>query len=232
MPTTEPAKVDARIARTRRELRRAALELAAAGPIGEVSVAELSRAAGISRGTFYKHADTPQQVLDAALIEDLDGMRASFLADVDTASIDFTELWRQAVRATAAHVARFEAVYRSDFSDDDSGALQTLLSRHIAASMEALFRARPDLLPKHRKRDEELLRAAYAAFVGHGLMAILQVWFHSTGRDVRVYTEAVLNALPAWMLPMTETQAIPTQNTTKRTRTPRTARATSKESPK
>lgn len=199
MPSTS-SPVDARVVRTQRKLRAAALALASDVPIDDISVADLAREAGINRATFYKHADSPLQVLREALVDDLDAMRAGFLLDAAAVDVDFTDVWRRAAHDTAAHAARFEVIYRRGFADDASGAIPTLLSRHIANSMEALFLERPDLLPAHRSADAPLLSAAYAAYLGHGLTAILQVWFNSGSDDVEVYSEAVVGALPNWML--------------------------------
>lgn len=192
--------LDARIRRTQRQLRDAALELAAEQSIEDVSVADLARRAGINRATFYKHAQSPLQVLREALVDDLDSMRLEFLGDAEDPDADLVALWRQAARNTATHVARFEPVYRRGFADDSSGSVQSLLSRHIANSMQALFIERPEMLPAHRPQDHELLSAAFAASLGHGLTAILQVWFTAGADDVEVYADAVVHSLPEWML--------------------------------
>lgn len=192
--------IDARIRRTQRQLREAALELAAEQRIEDVSVADLARRAGINRATFYKHADSPLQVLREALVDDLDSMRAEFLGDAEHPDVDFVARWRRAAHDTAAHVARFEPVYRRGFADDASGSVQALLSRHITNSMEALFIERPEMLPPHRPQDHRLLSAAHAASLGHGLTAILQVWFTAGASDVEVYADAVVHSLPQWML--------------------------------
>lgn len=211
----EPA-VDARIARTQQQLRSAALTLAAGAPIEDISVADLAREAGINRATFYKHADSPLQVLREALVADLDSMRTGFLEAAAVPQTDLVQLWREAAHGTAAHVARFADVYRRGFSDDASGSLQTLLSRHIATSMEALFNERPELMPAHRRKDVALLSAAYASFLGNGLTGILQVWFNSGSRDVELYADAVINALPVWMLNPPATQDTITRARTSR----------------
>ncbi len=199
LPEPTPAR-DARIVRTQRQLRDAALTLAAHSPIDNISVAELTRQAGINRATFYKHADSPLQVLSEALVADLDALRHSFLGDAVNPGTDFTELWRQAAIQTADHVQRFAAVYEQGFAPEASGALEGLLSNHIAASMAALFRERPQLLPAHRKRDAEVVMAMQAAYLGKGLAGILRAWFNAGHRDAALYIEAVLGALPQWML--------------------------------
>ncbi len=191
--------MDARAVRTRRRLREAALALAAEGPIDEISVAQLTRAAGMNRATFYKHATSPLHVVREALVDDLDAIRLDFLPAAADPATDLEALWRTAAHTTAAHVARFESIYVRGFAEDASGALPALLSRHITRSMESMLQARPDLLPSHAGADEDLLIASYAAFLGHGLAAILQVWFASGNRDVAVYADAVIGALPEWM---------------------------------
>ena len=195
-----PAPIDARVARTQQQLRSAALTLAAEAPIESISVADLAREAGINRATFYKHADSPTQLLWDALVEDLDVMRAGFLEHAAAPTIDFVALWRQAAHDTAAHVARFEGIYRQGCTEGVSGAVHALLSRHIAVSMQELFERNPTLLPKRRPADRALLAAAYASYLGHGLTAILREWFCSGAEDVDVYADAVINALPTWML--------------------------------
>lgn len=219
--------IDARIARTQRSLRTAALHLASETPIAEVSVSDLAREAGINRATFYKHAASPLQVLREALVDDLDAMRVGFLDQVSRPETDLVALWREAALATAEHVARFDAIYRRDFTEDSSGSLQSLLSRHIAVSMEEMFRRRPALMPPHATRDRALLASAYASFIGNGLTGILHVWFMSEARDERVYAEAVVHALPAWML---HPRAVaPSVTRSSRARAPRHTRGKRKE---
>jgi AcrR family transcriptional regulator len=200
MEVLASAGVDARILRTRIQLRRAALHLASTDPIGSITVADLTREAGINRATFYKHADSPLQVLESALVEDLDGMRANFLSDAANPATDFTELWREAAHGTAAHVAKFAPIYQQGFSVTADGILQSLLSRHITNSMATLFRAQPNLLPEAPVGSSDFYIDAYASALGHGLTAVLRVWLNSENSDVEEYTSAVLNTLPVWML--------------------------------
>lgn len=200
VPKAAPGALDARVARTRRKLRRAALELAAAGQIEDVSVVELARAAGINRATFYKHADSPLQVLKEALVEDLDALRESFLSESEDTATDLAELWRLTTAATAEHLTRFERVYQQGLATDADSSLLALLSEHIAYSMRQLLAARPELLPKHSRREAEFVSSAYAAYLGHGLAGLMRVWFNSPDRSVATYQALVVNALPPWLL--------------------------------
>lgn len=190
---------DARVVRTRKNLRDAALKLAADGHVGDITVAELARAAQINRATFYKHAQSPLQVLQEALIEDLNSLRASFLIDSLSKSTDLAALWIHTTEATADHLQRFEMIYKIGLAPDSDGTMLNLISQHITTSMEALFIERPDLLPKHAGQDDELVRNAYASFIGLGLAGIMQRWFNSEDRSIDVYKSLVINALPVWM---------------------------------
>lgn len=193
-------QLDARILKTRRNLKQAALSLAAQSPISLISVVELADAAGINRTTFYKHADTPLQVLESALVEDLDGLRSVFLLDASSDDVDFVELWQQAATGTISHVEKYSSVYQQGFSKHSDGTLEMLLSRHISESMHMLFEEHHELLPAHQLPDRKYFIEAYSAFLGSGLTSILKVWLNTENREISNYNQAVLSTLPKWML--------------------------------
>lgn len=191
---------DARYLKTQRSLRAAALLLARSEEISSISVSDLCRAAGVNRATFYRHATTPFEILEAAIVEDLDSLREVFLSGALDATPDFPSLWRQAVLGTVAHVERFSEVYRTGFGVGSYGQLQTLLSRHISTSMLYLLSENPGLLPPHDKSHEEFFIESAASSLGHGLTAVLQVWLRSGDGDVDLYSAAVMHTLPSWMV--------------------------------
>lgn len=190
---------DARFVRTREQLRKAVLQLAISRSISTISVADLTRQAGVNRATFYNHADSPSQLLEAALLEDLDSIRAEFLESTSAENMTFEQIWRQAVNETVEHVSRFEQVYLRGFSDYSDGTLQNLLSKHIAKSMIQLFEQNPLLLPESQPESKDFLKDAYASAIAAALTAILGVWIRTPERDLEAYVAAVLNVLPAWM---------------------------------
>ena len=199
MNASTASPLDARIVRTRTQLRKAALSLAADSPIADVSVSDLTRAAGINRATFYKHAQSPSEVLEEALLEDLNQMREGFLiASLDSPS-DFETTWRRAVEDTVKHVERFESVYTHGFTESSDGSLKALLARHISTSMVELFHSSPELIPNATEESFEFFVNAYAAAIGASLTAVLGAWLGSPDRDIEKYAIAVLNVLPDWM---------------------------------
>ncbi|MCU1404681.1 MAG: hypothetical protein JWQ43_984 [Glaciihabitans sp.] len=70
--------MDARQARTWDTLTRSILELAGSYPLAEISVTDIARHAGISRPTFYAHADGPGDLLASALGMELERLRETF----------------------------------------------------------------------------------------------------------------------------------------------------------
>lgn len=200
MQNTAESTPDARVLKTQKRLRSAALDLASRQSIKSISVTELSTAAGINRATFYKHAENPFQVVKGALEDDLDQLRTSFLNGTHESRPDFRQMWSEAVVGTVEHVKKFERIYELGFAENADGELQNLLSKHISKSMQMLFSENPQMLPKHAKKNREFLITSTAAFLGSGLTSVLRVWLQSGASDVALYESAVLSSLPAWML--------------------------------
>ncbi|GAA4840280.1 hypothetical protein GCM10023221_17530 [Luteimicrobium xylanilyticum] len=162
--------MDRRTVRTRAALRAAVLELAAQRDVGDLSVVEVARRAGINRVTFYDHAPSPAALLVAALAEELDEIRSRLLepgvaavpgADgagdapgADDPS-DPLEVVDRVARAVADHVERHAAVYERALvreTSSTSGAtlsapLSTLLADHFTRTLETFLARHPGLRP-------------------------------------------------------------------------------------
>lgn len=198
-PPTQ-SKTDARFVRVEQKLHSTAIALAALTPVEKLSVADVAKKAGVNRTTFYNHADSPAQLLQAALRNELDAMRAAFLETSESEIVNFRAVWTAAAHETATHVERFDPIYAHDFATANGGPISALLSQHIAESMRLLFDRRPDLLPPHDDLDSAFLRTAYSASLGAGLTAVLREWRRMGGMNVDDYVAAVLDTLPLWML--------------------------------
>src|SRR5579875_2167271 len=74
--------VDARQEKTLASLSGTVLQLAAAGPITDVTVSGLAAAAGVHRSTVYTYASSPTELLRRVLRAELDELRTSYLIDV------------------------------------------------------------------------------------------------------------------------------------------------------
>ncbi|WP_348525183.1 glucose 1-dehydrogenase [Luteimicrobium album] len=153
------------------------LELAAQHDVGDLSVVEVARRAGINRVTFYDHATSPAALLVAVLAEELDEIWTRLL-DPDAASDasrgaaappDPLGVVDQVARAVAEHVERHAAVYEralvgadeqersgswspADEGPATSGAtlsapLSTLLADHFTRTLETFLARHPWLRP-------------------------------------------------------------------------------------
>ena len=91
---------DTRVQMTKKLLKDALLEILKSKPITSVTVKELVDTAGINRGTFYLHYDTPMALLkdiENSFVQDNMGMFESFLAkgyDRSYLSLLFESVWK------------------------------------------------------------------------------------------------------------------------------------------
>lgn len=192
--------VDARVIKTQQRLKAAVLELSAVSAVEDITVTELCRRAEVDRATFYRHAQSPAELLRSALVDELDGLRAVFLVGASGAPTDFRQLWVDAARGTIDHIKRFEQVYEVGFAATSDGSLQNLFSRHIADSMSALLRSHRELLPAVAWEHEDFMVDALSSGLAYSLTALLRAWVTSVHRDEKAYVLAVLKSLPSWMV--------------------------------
>nr|WP_246314378.1 TetR/AcrR family transcriptional regulator [Kineococcus aurantiacus] len=154
-----------------------------------LSVAEIARAAGVHRSTFYEHSDSPSALLGTVLREELDDARERHLAGPGDRD------WREALRATTLdvleHLERHRAVYLRSLGSPADGTLRSLLSDHFHASILLLTRrgvlhspvADPDLM---------------ARYVAEGTVGALSVWLGRDVRDPQAFLEAYTDLVPGW----------------------------------
>ncbi|MFD0067042.1 TetR/AcrR family transcriptional regulator [Streptomyces sp. NPDC056690] len=192
--------LDVRTRRTRALLREAVLRLASQGPVEDIAVADLVRAARINRTTFYKHADSPAAVLEQVLYADLDRGRAELLADATAAELPVREIWERAAGVMVDHLERYDPLYTAGLVGRRSAVLHHLLVDHFTASVHALFDRDPGLLPNGEGQDA--WRAdAYSRFVAHGEAGLVEAWLSLPApRDPRLFISAATSALPAWLV--------------------------------
>ncbi|RMB83730.1 TetR/AcrR family transcriptional regulator [Streptomyces shenzhenensis] len=191
--------LDVRTRRTRARLREAVVRLASEGPVEDVSVTDLVRAARINRTTFYKHAESPAAVLEQVLYADLDRVRADWLADAAAAELPVREIWEHASGALVDHLERHDALYTAGLVGRRSAALHHLLVDHFTASVHALLDRDPGLLPEGE--GSAAWRAdAHSRFVAHGEAGLVEAWLTLPApRDRRLFISAAASALPSWL---------------------------------
>lgn len=189
---------DVRIERTRMRLFEAVLEMAREGDITTASVAELTRRAGINRGTFYAHAGSPVQLLTKVLSQELDEVRRQTAIRMESDGLLLRDLSQETLEQIVDHVVRHEQVYDSPDRASSMYALRVVLAEHVEQSVLSVLDggfARSPL-------KGEAATAMQAAFLAHGVAAAVEVWLHiAKPRDRSQLSEAVASMYPAWYAP-------------------------------
>ncbi|CAN5223179.1 hypothetical protein BH09ACT1_BH09ACT1_18090 [soil metagenome] len=203
-------RMDPRAERSDGALRAAILELAARANVGLISVTELCRQAGISRGTFYNHAQnhgylpTPAGLLARVLTQDLDFIRERMERDFESRTA-LGVVVRTSLELLLDHVVSRWAVYRRGLSEDASPELLMLLVTHFEVSVRQFMarsrRSLPgitvDSSPERRAEAENILSSA----VAHSYVGVIRGWLREDTRDDLDFVLGLWFAsTPRWML--------------------------------
>ncbi|MCS0498906.1 TetR/AcrR family transcriptional regulator [Protaetiibacter mangrovi] len=188
---------DARQRRTRAALHAAAIELAAAGDPGAITVTALAERAGVHRSTVYEHGGSPLDVLQAALADELDELRERHLRDADPRGIAVA--LQQVTLGVFAHVDRHAAVYRN--LDGAAGAtLHAFLSEHFQTSTRLLIAQSSLVVPGGPGgADPGFVEDATVRYIADGVVGLIAVWLHTAEpRDPAVPLALLGRLMPAW----------------------------------
>ncbi|RLP78027.1 TetR/AcrR family transcriptional regulator [Mycetocola tolaasinivorans] len=186
--------VDARIRATRAALDDAIIALASAEPLGGLTVSQITAAAGINRATFYRHAESPTDLLARVLSEDLDQIRADdWDRRTERANGSLLGLIGESVEQVADHVERFALVYRHAFAEPTSGAARYVLINHFTESCERLLATGDSgLVPP-------IPPALISRFLAYGFTGAVDAWTAEGSTISRAEFVAGVHALfPAW----------------------------------
>jgi AcrR family transcriptional regulator len=182
-------RVDPRVRRTRSQLMAALVDLASDRDLDDITVGELTAAAGLNRATFYLHYASKEQVL----VDVIDGVIDELSTGADAASGEELDDPHLAPRHTQAFFAELDeraALYRRILGATGSPAV-------VARLAEGLQRVVADQIG-HRAPGGALDTRSIerrAAFVAGGVIAAAVTWI---GRDDR--TPAGEEAAEVWRL--------------------------------
>lgn len=191
---------DPRIARTRAQLAEAVLALAAERDITAASVSELTRRAGISRGTFYEHARSPVNLLTRVLSCELDVVRRRGFEQLERDGLLLRDLTRSTLRDIFRHVLKREAIYGSG-RGSSKFVLRMVLAEHIEQSMLMIFHE-GFVKPPMPGREAAAL---YAAYLAHGATAAVEAWLKLPApRDEEMLLAVIEAMYPPWFAPAEE----------------------------
>jgi AcrR family transcriptional regulator len=192
--------MDARQRRSRDNLRRAILSLAAETAASGILASEVAAAAGVNRSTFYDHAASPTALLEDVLREELDALREEFLSGAS--AVEAPAAIAGVTRSVLEHAERHRAIYLLGL-DENSGpaSLHPMLSTHFEASIRLL-------LAQHTITFESVgagaLPGALVAematrMVADGSVGAILAWLRSPApRSLDAFLDAYARLLPAW----------------------------------
>jgi len=171
--------MDARQVRTREMLAASIVELARTRPLSDISVTDVARHAGISRPTFYAHAESPGDLLAAVLGVQLETLRA----ELDAGEAVPRGAWVEAFQRTMVdHVYRNKAIYRPNLRQRLPHQLRDALIDHIERGLLEHLVQNPDIAPTEAVADNEFRyreASLYAAIAASGTVAALETWLRA-----------------------------------------------------
>lgn len=133
--TTRAQSTDPRAARVREAMKAAAFDLALHHPIGEVSVQDITAAAGVSRQVFYQHfADRDDAV--AASVAD------SFRLAVPPGAVHDPQTALRRLEQLAAYTAEYRTLYRNLYPGVVSERAADAFRAELQPACRALARQR------------------------------------------------------------------------------------------
>lgn len=167
-------QLDPRIARTRRMLQTALLDLTRDRPLDEITVAEIADCAEVNRSSFYQHYSDKETLLADAL----DAQAAAAGADlgsVDAALVPGGAAPPDLFLRYTRHVSAHAALYRLALGEHGSSiAVARLRNRIAAVAMTGYARFGQD------EADLGMPVEIAAASVAGSLLGMLTAWLEST----------------------------------------------------
>lgn len=193
--------MDPRQRRTRIRLHEVIHELASRERIDDVTMANVARAAGVTRDTVYRHAESPLALLAQALEEELDEL-VDATSQLPAVSETGQSVFAGPELALFQHVAEHHAIYRNAMSPHLSSAVRDVLIRSSARALTAHLQRHPDIAPKVNGREAtDRERRMFVAFAASGTIGAVEAWLENGDlTDLEGAAAATLAAAPAWWM--------------------------------
>lgn len=190
-------ELDPRFRRVREKLLRASTELAARKPIDEVSVAELSTAAGVHRTSFYSHAASPVGLLADSFKAELGPALAEQRKSLTDAEVSFAAYWRDFYTLVLTHVQDHRDIYRNAVASDSAllPALHNFFTDQVAESLGLMVHWWRGINPS------KLWLNLAAQQVSSNTMALVVAWANlGFAPTIRELLEEYRTLVPPWQL--------------------------------
>lgn len=190
---------DVRVRRSRAKLHTAVLALTQSG--NPITVGNICATAGVSRATFYRHADSAEGLMWGVLREELDAIRESALGGELSYSVERDIAFEHALVTVVGYVVE----HLSGLFANQPRPAAALFADHLYESVTE-YRRRSGVslltgLPTPAGVNPELLEDAAAAAFAHGFVGALTVWLRERGDSGPDHFLAVFGAVaPRWWL--------------------------------
>ncbi|WP_423918703.1 TetR/AcrR family transcriptional regulator [Frigoribacterium sp. 2-23] len=185
--------VDARIVQTTKALHTAIVELASEKAVSTITVADVTRRAGINRATFYSHATSPGSLLTDVLTPELDAIRTDDLALRETGAVSGAEATRRGLERVVDHVVRYRDLYRLALPDQLDASTHRALAQHFEKSSVVHLESLPE-----GSRPEGLSVHIAAGFFAHALVGAIAAWLGGKRTSRKALLDTILAMTPTW----------------------------------
>ena len=190
---------DPRFQRIRSKLIDAILTLAAEKPAEQISVSELTEAAGVSRTTFYKHSNSPPSFLADYLVSALAPRMEPIAHLLDQPGPGYLMQWREIHLALLEHVAANHRVYTHVLPEGGHSVVLAIITSYFDALFEEFVRD----FARHVEgpAPSEVWIQMAASQQVHNTIAMVQSWL-KTGMadDPDEVVAAYFSLLPPWQV--------------------------------
>ncbi|MFI7128522.1 TetR-like C-terminal domain-containing protein [Nonomuraea sp. NPDC050153] len=175
-PPTSRADADPRARRSQAALEQALLDLVLDRELGQITVADVTKRAGLNRSTFYDHFPDVHALAASACAAMFDGLVAAapklgrYVVAQSDPPAETTRLF--------AHVAEHARLYRSLLGPDGSARLHDHL-RHrmtVAIHVSGQHTSPDDGSPTHADDPADIPHDVPAAFIAGALLSVAADW--------------------------------------------------------
>lgn len=185
--------VDARIVQTTKALHTAIVDLASAAPVSSLTVADVTRAAGINRATFYSHASSPGGLLAQVLSPELESIRLADTQLREAGQLEHSTITRKSLERVVDHVATYREVYRHALPDPLDASTHRVLAHHFDEMARIHFDRRTA-----KGLPAGLSPIIATGYVSHGLVGAIEAWVTGKRSSRKAVVDSLVILLPTW----------------------------------
>ena len=190
---------DPRFQRVRRQLIEAVTELATEKPAEDISVSELTAKAAIARTTFYKHADSPAQLLADHLIRQIQPKIEPLTTLLDDADTHYLLRWRTIMVELLEHARDNQQIYSRVFTADGQSVVLAMMSAYF----EKVFGEYVESFVEHVDGDapSDLWVSMAISQQVHNLVTVIGSWLRTGMKDSpEMVVTTYISLAPPWQL--------------------------------